>query len=369
MNSFAIRIFCALWLLALGIAAPLPQIESVELDEENVILHFNKTATKGIVHFFQLKSNDLKRDIYDFDAVLLDGIISEKLENGVQLKVAQNTPQKTRLVLSHKTMLETSISFKDTSAYITIVQPKANKTTKPKEESPKAKPSAAKGRVVVIDPGHGGRDCGAMGVAKVCEKVVVLSVANELEKELKKRGYTVYMTRSKDVFIPLKRRTEFANSKNADVFISLHANATLQPRQKELSGIETYFLSPARSERAKSVAAIENKEDIEELSTLSRETVLGILNAQRLYASHRLALDVQFGVLGTLKKPYNPVDGGVREGPFWVLAGALMPSILLEIGYITHPKEGKAIVQPNYHKLLARGIANGIDGYFVKNFY
>lgn len=367
MSSFAIRIFCALWLLALGIAAPLPQIESVELDEENVILHFNKTATKEMVHFFQLKSNDLKRDIYDFDAILLDGIISESLENGVQLKVAQNTPQKARLVLSHKNMLQTSISFKDTSVHITIVQPKTNKT-KPSKENPKAKP-VAKGRIIVIDPGHGGRDCGAMGVAKVCEKVVVLSVAKELEKELKKRGYTVYMTRSKDVFIPLKRRTEFANSKNADVFISLHANAVLQPRQKELSGIETYFLSPARSERAKSVAATENKEDIEELSALSRETVLGILNAQRLYASHKLALDVQFGVLGTLKKPYNTIDGGVREGPFWVLAGALMPSILLEIGYITHPKEGKTIVQPNYHKLLARGIANGIDGYFVKNFY
>ena len=211
-------------------AAPLPQIESVELDEESVILHFNKTATKGIVHFFQLKSDDLKRDIYDFDAVLLDGIISESLENGVQLKIAQNTPQKTRLVLAHKNTLETNISFKDTSAYITIVQPKAGKTTKPREESPKAKPNAAKGRIVVIDPGHGGRDCGAMGVAKVCEKVVVLSVAKELETELKKRGYTVYMTRSKDVFIPLKRRTEFANSKNADVFISLHANAVLQPR-------------------------------------------------------------------------------------------------------------------------------------------
>ncbi len=367
MRSFAIRIFCALWLLTLGIAAPLPQIESVELDEENVILHFNKAATKEIVHFFQLKSNDLKRDIYDFDAILLDGIIGESLENGVQLKVAQNTPQKVRLVLSHKTMLQTSISFKGTSVYITIMQPKANKT-KPNKENPKVKP-AAKGRIIVIDPGHGGRDCGAMGVAKVCEKVVVLSVAKELEKELKKRGYTVYMTRSKDVFIPLKRRTEFANSKNADVFISLHANAVLQPRQKELSGIETYFLSPARSERAKSVAATENKEDIEELSALSRETVLGILNAQRLYASHRLALDVQFGVLGALKKPYNTIDGGVREGPFWVLAGALMPSILLEIGYITHPKEGKTIVQPNYHKLLARGIANGIDGYFIKNFY
>lgn len=264
MNSFAIRAFCAIWLLVLGVAAPLPQIVGAEIDDESVILHFNKTATKDIYHFFQLKSDELQRDIYDFNAILIDGAVSESLQNGVQIKIAQNTPQKVRLVLAHKDALQTSIALKGSSAYIHILQPKPSKIAALFEPTPAKPPSIAKGRIVVIDPGHGGRDCGAIGVAKVCEKVVVLNVAKELEKELRKRGYKVYMTRTKDIFIPLKSRTEFANSKNADVFISLHANAVLQPRQKELSGIETYFLSPARSERAKSVAATENKEYYEE---------------------------------------------------------------------------------------------------------
>lgn len=103
------------------------------------------------------------------------------------------------------------------------------------------------------------------------------------------------------------------------------------------------------------------------MNHFSKQSFLNTINTQRIIASNRLAIDVQYGMLQTLKKEYKIVDGGVREGPFWVLAGALMPSILLEIGYITHPNEGKRLNQSKFQRLLANGIANGIDSYFFKN--
>ncbi|MDE5591615.1 MAG: N-acetylmuramoyl-L-alanine amidase, partial [Helicobacter sp.] len=221
-------------------------------------------------------------------------------------------------------------------------------------------------KVIVIDPGHGGKDCGAISIANVCEKEIVLKTAKYLDKELKDRGYKVYMTRSEDVFVGLRERTKFANSKNADLFISIHANAVLDNKAKS-EGIESYFLSIARSERAKNVAALENKDNIEVMNYFSKQSFLNTLNTQRIVASNRLAIDIQFGMLQSVRTKYNVLDGGVREGPFWVLVGALMPSVLLEIGYLTHPKEGYDLNQEAYQKSIAIGIADGIDGYFAKN--
>ena len=175
------------------------------------------------------------------------------------------------------------------------------------------------------------------------------------------------MSRQKDVFIGLRQRTSFANNKNADLFISIHANAIAENKAK-FEGVESYFLSTARSERAKKVAALENKDDTEGMNYFSKQSFLNTLNTQRIVASNKLAIDIQYGMLQSLRGKYQQViDGGVREGPFWVLVGALMPSVLLEVGYITHPKEGKRINQSAYQKALAIGIADGVDGYFQKN--
>ncbi|PAF41096.1 N-acetylmuramoyl-L-alanine amidase [Helicobacter sp. 11S03491-1] len=221
---------------------------------------------------------------------------------------------------------------------------------------------------IVIDPGHGGKDCGAMGVTKVCEKAIVLSVAKFLEQELKKKGYITYMTRTKDVYINLKERTDFANAKNADLFVSIHANSVPKTSANSAQGIETYFLSTARSERARKVAELENKDDVDVMNYFSKFSFLNSLNSHRLIASNKLAIDIQFGILRELRKNYQGiVDGGVREGPFWVLAGALMPSVLIEIGYNSNPLEARRIDDKRYQRFLAKGIADGIDGYFAKN--
>ncbi len=225
-----------------------------------------------------------------------------------------------------------------------------------------------KHKKIVLDAGHGGKDCGAMSANLVCEKDIVLEVVKFLYKELKKRGYSVLLTRDKDIYIDLVARTELANKKSADLFISVHANSIPKHSTSNAHGIETYFLSTARSERARKVAEQENKDDVNLMDYFSKSLLLNSLNTQRLIVSNKLAIDVQYGMLQSIRKNYpDVVDGGVREGPFWVLAGALMPSILIEIGYNSHAIESKRIQSKPYQKILAKGIADGIDSFFSKN--
>ncbi|GAA8622123.1 N-acetylmuramoyl-L-alanine amidase [Helicobacter pylori] len=225
-----------------------------------------------------------------------------------------------------------------------------------------------KHKKIVLDAGHGGKDCGAMSANLVCEKDIVLEVVKFLHKELKKRGYSVLLTRDKDIYIDLVARTELANKKSADLFISVHANSIPKRSTSNAHGIETYFLSTARSERARKVAEQENKDDVNLMDYFSKSLLLNSLNTQRLIVSNKLAIDVQYGMLQSVRKNYpDVVDGGVREGPFWVLAGALMPSILIEIGYNSHAIESKRIQSKPYQKILAKGIADGIDSFFSKN--
>ncbi|GHR99600.1 N-acetylmuramoyl-L-alanine amidase [Helicobacter pylori] len=225
-----------------------------------------------------------------------------------------------------------------------------------------------KHKKIVLDAGHGGKDCGAMSANLVCEKDIVLEVVKFLHKELKKRGYSVLLTRDKDIYIDLVARTELANKKSTDLFISVHANSIPKRSTSNAHGIETYFLSTARSERARKVAEQENKDNVNLMDYFSKSLLLNSLNTQRLIVSNKLAIDVQYGMLQSIRKNYpDVVDGGVREGPFWVLAGALMPSILIEIGYNSHAIESKRIQSKPYQKILAKGIADGIDSFFSKN--
>ena len=225
--------------------------------------------------------------------------------------------------------------------------------------------TSAKGKVIVLDAGHGGDDPGAIN-GSLKEKNIVLSIAQKAGKELQGRGYKVYYTRSKDKFINLRDRTKYANDKAADLFISIHANAAPnKTKAATMHGIETFFLSPARSERSKNAAALENKSDIEEMNYFSKQTFLNFLNREKIIASNKLAIDVQREVLVRAKSVSSKAsDGGVREAPFWVLVGALMPAVLLEVGYITHPDEGELINNSKYQDALAKGLADGVDVYF-----
>jgi len=226
---------------------------------------------------------------------------------------------------------------------------------------------STKGKLIVIDPGHGGSDSGAVGNG-LKEKSVVLATSKKLGALLQKRGYKVLYTRTTDVFINLRSRTAFAARKNADMFISIHANAAPNAKAAlKMNGVETFFLSPARSERSKNAAALENKGDLEDMNTFSKQTFLNFLNREKIISSNKLAIDIQSYMLSSVKKSFASKDGGVREAPFWVLVGATMPAVLVEIGYITHPQEGKNLGKSAYQDRIAQGIANGVDAYFQKN--
>jgi N-acetylmuramoyl-L-alanine amidase len=220
----------------------------------------------------------------------------------------------------------------------------------------------------VIDPGHGGKDPGALGYRRYREKAVTLQIAKELKKILKSRGYKVYMTRERDRFIRLRNRTKYANDKHADIFISIHANAVSKKHANSVHGIESYFLSPSRSSRAKRVAAMENKADLEDLNFYGKQCFLNTINSHNIIAANKLAIDLQRGALATLQKKYKNVkDAGVREGPFWVLVGAQMPAVLVEVGFITHPTEAQRLANRAYQRTMAQGLANGIERYFIHN--
>ena len=239
----------------------------------------------------------------------------------------------------------------------------------PKEEQPKTH-YTGKQKHIVIDAGHGGKDPGAVGPNNEKEKDIVLQTSFYLANILKDLGYQVSLTRQNDRFLTLRERTQIANNKNADLFISIHANAAPKGRAQYAKGIETYFLSPARSERAKNVAALENKEDIGAMESYSSQDILlTLLNHSKIVASQKLAIDLQRNMLLALRKIHKKeiVDNGVREAPFWVLVGAQMPAVLVEMGYISHDDESQRLVSPEYQKEIAYGIAEGITSYFIHN--
>lgn len=224
-------------------------------------------------------------------------------------------------------------------------------------------------KIIVIDAGHGGKDGGAVGYKKYREKIIVFQIAKRVKRELEKLGYKVFMTRDRDEYINLRKRTAFANDKNADLFISIHANSVVKKgKYKRHHGIETFYLASTSSKRAKSVAATENSEDIETMNYFAKESFLGLLNSQKIVASNKLAIDLQRGMLGVLRKSYSYVkDAGVKKGPFWVLVGAQMPAVLVEVGFITSPKEARYLVNSQYQQRLAYGLALGVKNYFKNN--
>jgi N-acetylmuramoyl-L-alanine amidase len=214
---------------------------------------------------------------------------------------------------------------------------------------------------IVIDPGHGGRDPGTYVKGGIKEKNIVLSLAKVLARKIEERlDCEAILTRNKDVFLSLERRTAFANMKKADLFISLHVNSY---KQKGVHGLETYFLNLATDARAVMVAARENATSEKNISDLQKILNDLMLNT-KISESSRLARQVQRGMIGRAKKRYSGVrDLGVKQAPFYVLIGAEMPAILVETGFITNPKERSRLLNKKYQENLAEGIVSGIERY------
>jgi N-acetylmuramoyl-L-alanine amidase len=216
-------------------------------------------------------------------------------------------------------------------------------------------------RRIVIDAGHGGHDPGTIGKGGLQEKDLVLDVALRVQRLVREElGAEVVMTRSTDVFVPLEERTAIANSKGADLFLSIHANSSRNPRAK---GIETYFLNFAADPHAESVAARENAISAATLKDLQNLVKAITLNS-KIDESRDFAASVQEAMVQNMRArdPGVP-DRGVHTAPFYVLIGANMPSVLAEIAFVSHPEEERLLKGGEHRERIAWGLFEGLRSY------
>lgn len=350
----------------------------------SVVLNLSDELDEDDISSFSTKDQKFFRQVISFQGIL-EGNRKSFTFGQNAITVTQYNPKVVRVVLSSpkefklfKNLDDKSLTLGFNSEKNTLVTKTSDKITNKTSNKTTSKTTSKNAlttgfkssKLIVIDAGHGGKDSGALGDKKIGlkEKDIVLSTALKLGRELKRRGYKVLYTRSSDKFINLRDRTKYANDKRADLFISVHANAAPNvAKAKTSEGVETFFLSPARSERSKKAAEKENQGDFEEINYFSKQSILNFLNREKIVASNKLAIDVQKNILTQTRKKYKIVDGGVREAPFWVLVGAQMPAILIEMGYITHPSESKRIANKAFQDTLVKGIADGVESYFYNN--
>ncbi len=357
------------------------------IEQNRLNLEFKK-APKRVKHFILKK--DVIKYVFDFYDTRLKSKFKNRLNYSYpikRVKISQYKPKVVRVVieavrayspkrLKIKNIYQitlpkdkqplTNISSKISKLFSSIGQKSNSSESKPKEI---AIPMKTKKRyVVILDPGHGGKDVGAVSYGKR-EKDAVLQIALRVKRYLKKKGFKVLMTRSRDYFVKLPNRTHFANRKKGDLFVSIHANSIKGSRRKKekIKGVETYYLSPARSKKAKMVAEKENSVEFDKKYSESMRLFLNTLTHSKIILSHKLAIDIQNRVVSNLRQKYRGVvNGGVKPAPFWVLVGAEMPAILIETGYISNSLERKRLFNRYYQDRLAKGIAEGIVR-FLKN--
>ncbi|MGQ9707713.1 MAG: N-acetylmuramoyl-L-alanine amidase family protein [bacterium] len=213
---------------------------------------------------------------------------------------------------------------------------------------------------ILLDPGHGGKDPGALGRLGTDEKTIVLDIARRTKDHLLKRGFEVYLTRECDEYVTLRERAEKAVKLGTDLFVSIHANWA---ENKAASGLETYFLSEAKTDWERAVAARENAVFERELTNplIKKDDPVGLILAdlaqnEFLYESSELASRVQESSLGLIRAN----DRGVRQANFYVLRNIFMPAILVECGFLSNRNEEKQLRSAEHRERIARSIATGI---------
>jgi N-acetylmuramoyl-L-alanine amidase len=245
------------------------------------------------------------------------------------------------------------------------VRGKASKQTQRKAPSAPIAAEPPSTFTIMLDPGHGGKDPGAMGEGRMFEKDIVLAISKRLGRKLSSRSTVkVIYTRSSDVFVPLEERIARANAAKADLFVSIHANASTN---SELQGVETYYLNNTNDRATIRLAALENGLRPHGNSRNDSEPGLSYLLSDLIQSgkeedSIALARQLQNAVVTRAKERYPAVrDLGVKKGPFYVLVGAHMPCVLVETAFVSHPIEGKHLANPAYQDALAEGLFLGLS--------
>jgi N-acetylmuramoyl-L-alanine amidase len=316
-------------------------------------------ALSGNSEFSQKRLSDPDRLYFD----IRNSVIKEELKttqpvgNGMlkSIRAGQFDPDTVRIVLDLGKIRDYKITDQDPEKIIVDVYGETAFSLKKR---------------IVIDAGHGGHDPGATGPNNLREKDVVLDIALKLKQILSRDpNLDVYLTRDRDIFLKLDERTAIANSKNADLFVSIHANASTRRAAK---GIETYLLNWTSDEEAMKVAARENQISLRKMKKMHRErNVLDIIKSDLTRENKRdesvkLANYIQNSMVNELDGEYEDVvDLGVKQALFYVLFGAEMPSVLVEVSFISNPGEERLLSKDDYRAELAQSIAAGVRKYMA----
>lgn len=284
-----------------------------------------------------------------------------------RIRTSQFTPTTARIVLDMKLKAEYNVIRAENPPRL-IIEVKGSGVTAPKPAVSVIPPERVM-RSVVIDPGHGGHDPGAVGPDGLMEKDVVLQIAKELKKSLEASGdYSIYLTRSTDVYLTLEQRTAIANKKGADLFVSVHVNADKAHRGR---GFETYLLNWTDDEGSMKVAARENSISLTRMKQARNDVEMILASLELQYKrdeSLMLAHLVQDAMVDSVVRDYDEIINlGVKQAFFYVLFGARMPSILVEASFISHDVESRRLASPRYREMIAEGIAEGIDAFFAES--
>ena len=345
-----------------------------------------KYKLKNIKHF-TIRGHGVVKHVYDIKGSLpkTQNISKYKAEGVSAFRIGQYNKELVRVVI--ETTLPSKGKFMIDGRKLTFILPLVGtqkrqvKTVKVKKvETKKIEPkkvpkrmesqkpyhykykSSRRNKTIILDAGHGGKDVGASN-GHIREKDLTLSITLKLRKILKKMGYRVLLTRSKDSFMNLKQRTEYANRHKGSLFVSIHANAAPVKRNPRVhyEGIEVFYLSVKNSKRVKNKRAVYRGKKV-----YSKKAYKKMISTWKYAKSRKLARSVKKNILRTVKRSYKIYDKGIKRKDFWVLLATKMPSILVETGYLTHKNELKKLRNSNYQRLLAEGIAKGINGYYSR---
>jgi len=365
-------------LLTMSLAAP----QQVEV--YNVRSYTHPSYTRIVIDVGQLREyvfNELKspdRIYIDVFQAKLNPILHGRtifVNNPYiqKIRIAQKTPQTVRVVVDlnfSQVKRYEVFPLPDPFRIVLDIYPHKGSTSTPEEPPHPAQPTKGGYTLarqlglgvqrIVLDPGHGGRDPGCIGRGGLKEKEVVLDVCLRLKKLLETNNFEVFLTRESDIYVPLENRTIIANQKGADLYLSIHANANPDRKKR---GIMSFYLNFSPDPNVNAIAARENATSSKNIGKM-KEIILKIVQNSKIKESQELARLIHQNLVKQLQKRYSSVkDMGVKGGPFWVLIGAEMPSVLVEISHLSNPNEESRLKSPQYREEIAHGIFAGIIAY------
>jgi N-acetylmuramoyl-L-alanine amidase len=328
-----------------------------------LVLDFDFTIKSKDVNYFKLRPEGKKgyRYIFDVNAIVYKKPVIKHKEIK-RITISQYKRDTIRIVIESKKELSPRFKRDGSSLVITLGVSKVY--------APKAKQIprvTKKNKLIIIDPGHGGRDGGAVGFKKYLEKTIVLQISKRLAKVLRQEGYRVKMTRDRDKTLSLKWRTKFTRKNKPDLFLSIHANAVPKKNAHRARGVEIYYLDAKKgSKRSSRLERKENAADYRSMDSSISKLFSATQSRAKVLESNFLAIDLGQNVVSRLRdNKYKVKDAKVAGGNFWVLVGATSAAALVEVGFVSHSQEVKMLVNKRYQQAFAEGLADGIDQYFM----